>query len=446
MRFKKFIIISFFLIASFFVGHFTFAADLMDQEQLSFSNYFGYYNNFPAVGQRFVASSTNISALYFPTNQNMSTTTISICKGVPNNLSQSDIQTNGLACNWAGNTLIGSETIKATYPSGGYPDPSYVAFFKFSSPIAVDSGQNYYFISYPQSDFGNYTLTTRTQGSGRIINDGQWPEQAAYIIYYDDTYAPPTGWSIYANYPLTGFNIASTSIQFITHLTKPSDKEGYVEIKLYPNNIITYENELRYPYGRIGGTSTSTRWTLQTEALIDGAYSWYADLSDYDTGQIMATTSLESFSVGALGDLSFDNPLGLTEAEICIGVATSTIMGAIECAFKKISAWILYPTQASVNKLYYTYQDLRASFPFNAFFELTDALDAAIATTTLTITDNLSIPMITATGTFYMLPVIGSSTISNFIGQNNATLFRNSIAWILWLVAAFMIFFQVRNL
>lgn len=436
MKIFDFKILGLILFFSFFIGLSAQATNQLDVIQYTSTGTNNYAHPW---GQTWKPTQNNISGInaVFSNGTSNAIIDLYVCAGVPD-------YANIIAtanCTASGNTLLYHGSNLSVSPQANY---------LYFSPVGATIGGDYYFSYYLISG----TLDV-PNGGGTPYADGHCFNEfgscgatvsLVFATYYDDEYVAPTGWTITGHYPLTGFAMASTSIQFITSLTKPSDKEGYMEIKLYPDNIITYANEIRYPYGRIGGTSTSTRWTIQTEALIDGNYSWYASLSDYDTGITMATSTLESFSVGVLGTLNFANPLGLTEEDICIGVATSTIMGSIECAFKKVAAWIIYPSQTSVANLYTAYQELRASFPFNAFFGLTDALQGAIATTTLTTTDNFSLPMITATGTFYMLPVVNSSTLANLIGQTNATLFRNSISWFLWLAVALMIFIQVRSL
>lgn len=320
---------------------------------------------------------------------------------------------------------------------------------EFSHPVYTPIGDYFYIYFMGNDPIGS------SNGAGCISTDvnplwkhtssgGTWNSCFASRLYYDDTYIAPTGsWNINASYPLTGMTFASSSVNFIVDYTIPSYKFGLVSIWLQEN-----DNDYHLIGTKTDGSSTGTTTGqfIFKSSLIDANYNWYGSIMDYDTMSEIASSSIENFTVNAFGTPTFTPPLGLTEDDICVGVATSTIMGGIECAFKKVAMWVFWPSQTSVDGLYKSYGDLKESFPFNAFFGLTTALTDAIATTTLSTSENIAMPWITATGTFYMLPVITSSSIPNLIGNDNYNLFRSSISFLLWLLVAFLIFLQFKNI
>ena len=132
-------------------------------------------------------------------------------------------------------------------------------------------------------------------------------------------------------------------------------------------------------------------------------------------------------------------------ADICEGIATSTLMGDLECIVKKSIAWAFYPSEKSLQALKDAYEKVQTVFPFSVYFDITGAIDDAIATTTTTTTGVIKMPMITATGTYYMLPVLSSSSLPNLIGGTNANLFRNSLSWILWILTGYLIFVIINK-
>ena len=131
---------------------------------------------------------------------------------------------------------------------------------------------------------------------------------------------------------------------------------------------------------------------------------------------------------------------------ICSGIATSTLAGGLECIIKRSITWAFFPSSEALNQLAASADTLKEAFPFNAYFGLTDAISAGLATTSTSTTGSFKMPMITATGTFYMLPVLTASSMPNLIGQANYTIFRNSLGYILWCLAGFIVFITFKKI
>jgi hypothetical protein len=193
--------------------------------------------------------------------------------------------------------------------------------------------------------------------------------------------------------------------------------------------------------------------------LNNGNYSYKAFLFNYSTGSSSPefyNQPSNYFTVGTttmpLTAFQCQTSPDISEATLCAGIATSTSMtdihflGDIECSLKKSFAWAFYPDCTALNSFSLSYAELKKAFPFNAYFGLTDVLTATATTTIATTTGTLKIPFITATGTFYMLPVLASSSMPKLIGSSNYNLFRNSISWILWLAVAFLVFITFKKI
>jgi len=132
-------------------------------------------------------------------------------------------------------------------------------------------------------------------------------------------------------------------------------------------------------------------------------------------------------------------------AGICDGIATSTIMGDFECIIKRAIAWAFYPSAKSLKSVKDAYGKVAGTFPFSIYFDITGAITDAIATTSTSTTGVFSMPMITATGTYYMLPVASSSSLPDLIGGTNAILFRDTLSWILWILTGYLVFVIIQK-
>lgn len=141
-----------------------------------------------------------------------------------------------------------------------------------------------------------------------------------------------------------------------------------------------------------------------------------------------------------------------TYEHICDDVATSSgsyyddFRYGIECGFRKIIYYVIYPSDKSVNNITKAYGTLKKQFPFSAYFGLTDTINESVATTTTNNNGSFKIPFITSTGSYYMLPLLSSTSLPNLIGETNSTLFRNSLTWFMWLGVAFLIFLTFKKI
>lgn len=156
--------------------------------------------------------------------------------------------------------------------------------------------------------------------------------------------------------------------------------------------------------------------------------------------EVLASTTMANAST------SLSEMLTQVEETICDDIDTSTTWGQILCALKRSALFVFKPDDASINTFIASYIELKQSFPFNAFFGITDALQSGVSTTTASTTSTLMIPFIDDDGDFNSISVVGSTTLSNLIGVENNNIFRNSIVYFAWIVAGFIIYFTVRRI
>lgn len=167
----------------------------------------------------------------------------------------------------------------------------------------------------------------------------------------------------------------------------------------------------------------------------------YCFYLDHSTGDIKKCyTSVYWIASSTFQDL-FDYETEYDHA--CDNVATSTgifdeFRYGVECGLIKASVWLLYPRNETLPKFMNNTEKVKRVFPFNTFFDLTTIVKNELASSTNAST-TIGMPFIRKTGTttdYYILPVISSSSMPNLIGQDNNTLFRNSLGYFAWILTA----------
>jgi hypothetical protein len=117
----------------------------------------------------------------------------------------------------------------------------------------------------------------------------------------------------------------------------------------------------------------------------------------------------------------------------------------VECGMKRIVFFIFNPDPATVQDFAANSGKLKKIFPFNTYYQLTDAVNAGISAGISATSSTFGIPFIDKSGSFYILPVLASSSMANTIGNENTNIFRTTIIYALWIFAAALIFIQIRN-
>ena len=303
-----------------------------------------------------------------------------------------------------------------------------------SSPVRLGIGTGY------------NTVNNTYVASGRIDEvywfDKMLSETERTQLFYSNTTTYDD--EIIPIYPLEGDTIVGYSqVNINGYYTNDLGDELCVEVDEKEYFTTVYEHCFD-----IIGTSTLSSFS-DIVSVIDGEYLWFAVLYAHDPyKRIVANTGAINFSADFLGVASttFEMPLGLGDEDLCFGIATSTFYGAIECGLKKVVYWSFYPSQNALSSLSSRYTQLKNSFPFNAYFGLTNIVDEAIATSTTDMSGSFDLPFIDKNGDYTMIPVLGSSSITNMIGDDNNSLFRNSITWLLWSLAGLIVFITFKKI
>lgn len=138
---------------------------------------------------------------------------------------------------------------------------------------------------------------------------------------------------------------------------------------------------------------------------------------------------------------------------LCGDIATSTggmlddVRFALECAVRASFYFLFAPSESVTNKITDNFDNLKICFPFSAYFQLTDTITDSFASSSIK-QKGFSVPFIekTATSTqFYMIEVMGSSSMEKAIGKDNADMFRNLFTIIIWSSVALIIYIKMRK-
>jgi hypothetical protein len=392
------------------------------------------FNFFPTVD--------NISGIYLPDVAGNPTTQFFICKGT-----MSYEQFNTMWSDQGGAAM----TSCGTYDQIGsvLAEPT-LGFYDFGEQFTLIPNDEYFIIFYQTDSAAGISTSISYNKYGDTYLYG---DTFNYIPYYDarfstayDGYPPSDEWSITQIYPYDSVIVPSTIVPIHIEFTIPEGYSGSPVFYLYyPNDSAVHT---LYGYGEFTATTTGS-FTVE-KALVDGAYLLTSHLLDFNTNEDMASTSIVAFGVKRLASLSFDLPFGLSEDNVCNGIATTTsytnlhFLGDLECAGKKLLVWALNPSTDSLDLLAKSADDIKTKFPFSAYFQLTTIVSDSIATTTTGMSGGLGMPFIDTGGDFTILPIISSTTLPNAIGEANTGLFRSTIQWIMWLSVAILIYIQVR--
>ena len=185
-----------------------------------------------------------------------------------------------------------------------------------------------------------------------------------------------------------------------------------------------------------------------------------ATSTDFFSGYLGSDTftSLRSSNIGILfSGLSRDqngivcSPPILDVSHDCDHLeSTSSISCSLAKGFHVIGYYSFVPSCSSQNAFKDSYAIFKRAFPFNAFFDITDTIDTAIASSTASPTTTFGLPFInshsTSSNKFYIIPVVSSSSLSNAIGHDNANTFHTTLGFIIWILAAVTVYFTVRKI
>jgi len=330
------------------------------------------------------------------------------------------------------------------------PDMFY--YIKIETPKIVTTG-NYFkidavnFDGYSEGGYANEKMCRMVYSAD--FNCQDWDLKFRIEGVRGHTYST-TFWQPATTTALVDFNTWGTTID--TEATT-TDLYSYVKFwnVLTPTSIIA--NKSKIP---INGALMSFS-QAKIGVLTDGHYGAQAFIKTggfYNTN--LATSTITYFEIDTINGVKTfpDIPnLDIDVLEhICDDVATSSgstfddFRYGIECGARKLMYWVIYPSDTVTAKLQTAYDELKATFPFSAYFGLTDTITESATSTATNMAGTLQIPFINTSGDFIMLDVLTASSMPNMIGQTNATLFRNTLSWLMWIAVAFLIFITFKKI
>jgi len=369
---------------------------------------------------------------------------MNICKGILTASSQYDCGSDTLIA--SATTTVGSQYfIFSNYPylnvgSNYYFTLKYIADVGFSDHGLIQ------WTGSPATSFGYYDIAMlNTDGS--LINPTS-PSGNNYDIrfstYYNDTslYFNPTvlqeggiyknfnSWELISNMPLI-------------------DSGNYRTIVYWQNNASSsvYDWSILHRGGNLLLSIDKIQF------LTDGYYTAWAK-TKFVLDNVATATPIHFYIDNQNGSNNFPEFIETSEfskENICKNVATSTGgliddgRYALECGFRMMVYWLFTPSTSQTQNFISSTETLKQQFPFTVYFDLTNAINSAFLNATSS-TNSFSMPFVrTVAGhaQFYMLPVANASSTANAIGTDNASIFRNIIVWIVWIIIASLIALQL---
>ncbi len=332
----------------------------------------------------------------------------------------------------------------------------YYVIFSINANVGI-TANNYLEIN--QSSFDSFGSYAAEQFCHYSYTTGNWPTTGCTNgdLTFTIDGAPGHSYSIEFVLPEDGkiykdFNQWTTEIDTIA-TTSPLysfvyfwPKSSSTSIIINQDRIALSGQEIQFSQAKIGN-------------LPDGYYQAQAKiktggLPQYATN--LATSSIIDFEINQKDGESIFPALATSSPDvllhICDDIASSSgstfddLRYGVECGARKLMYYLIYPSDDKQNDLHERYYNFKATFPFSAFFGITDTINEAVASSTTNQDGNFQIPFIDKSGNFEMLTVMSSSSLPNLIGQNNANIFRSSLSWILWALCAFLIFCQLKRI
>jgi len=315
--------------------------------------------------------------------------------------------------------------------STGYRKATTTCVNNATAPLILDPALSYcvYFSRWDGSTYGLFGSASDVFAGGAAYSPAGNTVADDYFLFNEADQATLTPIS-----PTDGQNILTSPVHFSGTYSVPVNVYDYV---FYIINKGTVASSTYYYFfiDPIPAGETSGAYDVGVP-LPDGYYMWTAFL--YNSSGLASTTPLGPYqlSVGLMPD-----------ADLCDDIDLLTVTGQIQCALMRVVEWAFFPSAESKQDLKNSYDELKECFPFSAFYDVTDSMQAAIASTSTSTSGSfLDMPMVrkTATGSeFYMLPGISSSTVANAIGSANAVTFRTTISYLMWTITGLIVVYTL---
>jgi hypothetical protein len=206
-------------------------------------------------------------------------------------------------------------------------------------------------------------------------------------------------------------------------------------------------------------------------------FDGYRDLSTYNLGQAFSTStnkwgssSLELCSVlvddeeePVSASISYYDIYASTSdqcsgfygydqdywcADVCSGLATTTLGGEIACGGRRIACWVFMPHSSSRSYFSQAFEKIKDSFPFSVYFDITEAFHGFSTSTHETVGLYAPAPAIGSDGRATLTPVliIDQSFTKKLVGGETAfNFYRSTILGVFWILACLYVVKKMRK-
>ena len=319
------------------------------------------------------------------------------------------------------------------------------------NPVSLVIGQEY------QLQFeGTTGISNRCSCNGcNPYAGGEWSFNNTidlyFKVYYTDNFQADSGITI--TYPTNYATYNGSPVPLTFNYNNPNSEFSQI---IFTFQRITPQPQTLTPVHFYTASTTTYIDNIIFKNLVNGDYKVNAYKSNWNgtphppaTAWTYFTIASSTYDNGSANMTPIYDDVPLTcifNISECDNISSTDFLGGIECGFKKVAIWGLCPSSEAQTALADGYNDLKNSFPFSAFFDLTDTVSQAVSSTTLNMNNTITMPFINKTGDFILIPVLASTSMPNLIGQNNYNLFRNSITWVLWCLCAFIVFITIKKI
>lgn len=397
------------------------------------------YSPIYGIAQNFISSTSNITAIEWSPHNALSnaTTSLYLCQGIATTTSNSITCGSNTQLKYKQEILTGAGVHKMSFAT-----------------TTLLTGQSYYFVIAIQAGFAvhqdnisdatsNYYSVSYGGGMAKTYSGHMY-----YKTYYDTAIVGLSDLQVSLITPANYATMGLYSPVFRGNFRDDGHTATDIVLTIYNAQLNSYNTKSFSlastsigVYAKTFGTIIDTVSTPMGYSQI-GTSSWTAYLVNGST----TISNVPSANVFVIGTSTYVQNASFTEDNVCATNDLSTISGQFACSLKLAMAWLVYPSQSSLDSLQVAGQDIKNSFPFSVYFQLTDVVQNTISSTTLNMNGSIGIPMINKSGDIYVAPFISSSTLPNAVGQTNAYLIRNTFSWLIWIFLAIFLFIEIKKI
>jgi len=246
-----------------------------------------------------------------------------------------------------------------------------------------------------------------------------------------------------------GCSEASSTTEYFTDYTGATSTKSYILSSLVTAGTSTTATPgqsfftLPAPTTRLGTTTT-----VAERYRVTPHYLNIYDLTMYTANPVVFLVTWQN-TADTFENIPQSQPcvsIELDENKLC---TDETLSCSVRNGITKAMFWLTSPSCTALNYFQSGYSAIKAGFPFNAYFDVADAINTAIDSATSTASTTIGVPFIerlsSTSSNFIILPVISSTTISNAIGETNANTVRTTLTFVIWILSALLVFFIIQK-